>query len=324
VNGSDHLGQVLDLFILYLQGLLVLWAAYNAMRDRRTARGALVALVVACAIRAILPWIGIGATSHAVYTGGERITAFGQNANNSAMVLSAGLLALLGLAQQDGGWPRRLRVLALPLAGVIALAIVQTGSRGGLLALVAGGAVLVLGGRSAGERMRNIVLAASGAALLVLAVSRSDVMRNRLVDVAETGYMAGRERMYPELARMFAQRPAFGWGPINNKYELGARLWEQQRARRDSHNIVLEVLTATGVVAAVPFFAALALCGLAALRARRGPMLLLPLALLASLLTSNMSGNWIASKLFWVVLALALACGALVRESGGRQAEAAC
>src|SRR5204862_6353680 len=41
---------------------------------------------------------------------------------------------------------------------------------------------------------------------------------------------------------------------LNNKYELGIREDERVRRRRDAHNVVLEVLTATGVVGAIPFF----------------------------------------------------------------------
>src|SRR2546430_4868572 len=52
---------------------------------------------------------------------------------------------------------------------------------------------------------------------------------------------------------MAAERPLVGWGPVNNKYELGIRLDERIHRRRDAHNLLLEVLTATGAFGAVPF-----------------------------------------------------------------------
>lgn len=309
-NGTGHPHQVLLLFILYIQGVLVCYTAFNLLRHDDVLRGALLSLGLACVIRALLPWVGIGNTVHHVQTGAERLTAFGQNANNSAMIFAAGLLALIGLAFAQVTAGRRgslSRVVALASCAVIGVAIVQTGSRGGLASLASGLLVFAVGGQNALARARNLLVGLAGLAALAWVASHSPVMRNRIANAAETGNMAGRERIYPTLWTMFRQKPVFGWGPVNNKYELGMRLWEQQRRRRDSHNIVLELLSATGILAAVPFFLGVGACVWAAWRARTRPLGMLPLALMTSLLAANMSGNWIAGKLFWVILAYALA-----------------
>src|SRR2546430_12979188 len=106
---------------------------------------------------------------------------------------------------------------------------------------------------------------------------------------------------------MAAERPLVGWGPVNNKYELGIRLDERIHRRRDAHNLLLEVLTATGAFGAVPFLVGLGLCAAGAWQARRRAHGVLALALLAGVMLANMSGNWIASKLLWVILAYGLA-----------------
>lgn len=323
-NGSAHPFQVVYLFVLYLEGFLVLYTAYNLFRYEDVARQALTVLGLACVLRAVLPWVGIGATAHAVETGGDRITAFGQNANNSAMILAAGLLSLLGLAMLPRARGTRLRLLTPVLCAMIAASIMETGSRGGLLCLMAGLAMFGLSGDTRRVRMRNALVGVMGIGLLAFGAAHTEVMRNRIENVAETGYMAGREEIYPTLWRMFREKPAFGWGPINNKYELGMRLWEQKRRRRDSHNIVLEVLSASGVVGIIPFAIAIAICALSAWRARKGPHRMLPLALLASLLVANMSGDWIAGKLFWLDFAYVLAATSFIparrveRGGGGR------
>jgi O-antigen ligase len=106
---------------------------------------------------------------------------------------------------------------------------------------------------------------------------------------------------------MFLEKPLTGWGPAKNKYVLGSRLPWQGRPRRDTHNIVLEILTATGIVGAIPFLIGLGICVRAAWQARKGTEGILPFAMLSAILVGNMSGNYIAAKLFWFVLAYAAA-----------------
>jgi len=132
------------------------------------------------------------------------------------------------------------------------------------------------------------------------------VMKNRLVDSMTTGNMAGREQLYPALWGMFLERPLFGWGPITNASELALRIGERERSRRAAHNLGLELLTASGLVGFLPFLLGVWLSVRNAWRARKGKHGVLPLALLATLFLANMSGDWVASKLLWLVLAYAV------------------
>lgn len=307
----EYLGESVESWLRLLQGVLVFLAAANLMRDERVARAVLWALAAACVVRAALPLAGIGATTTAVWTGGERLTAFGQNANNSAMILAAGLVALLGVCYRPAMKPRALW-LCWPFAALLVVAVVETGSRGGLAALAVGVLAFTLARGRTLVRVRNGLLALAGMGLVLAVAARSPVMRHRLEATMGTGTMAGRERIYPELWRMIQEQPMLGWGPVANKYELGQRLQEDRFPRRDSHNLVLEVLSATGVLGTIPFLVALALCLRAAWQARRGPHGVLPLALLLCVLAANMSGNRIASKLLWLALAYALASGGWV------------
>jgi len=307
VQHTEYGSEVLKFFLVLLQGTLVLWSASNLMRNETVARGVLISLALACGALALLSLAGVGRTAHVQYTGGERLTVFGQNANNTAMILSAGLVALGGLAYVlHPSWPRR-RWLVWPVAGAIGMAMIETGSRGGLVSLGAGLLVFMLGGRSAWLRIRNIAVGAIAIGALLWASYASTLMRNRLELTAEQGNLAGRERIFPELFRMFQEKPWLGWGPITNKYELGVRLHEIRFPRRDAHNMVLEVLTSAGVLGTVPFLVGVGVCALAAWRARRRLHGILPAALVALVLAANMSGNRIASKVFWVVFAYAIA-----------------
>ncbi len=69
----------------------------------------------------------------------------------------------------------------------------------------------------------------------------------------------------------------------------------------------LDVLTSTGLLGSVPLFTYVILCLIAAWRARRGSQGALPLVMVFTVILINMSGNWIASKLDWLMTAYALA-----------------
>jgi len=115
---------------------------------------------------------------------------------------------------------------------------------------------------------------------------------------------------------MFLERPWMGWGIQNNQFELADRIAEQDRLKRDSHNLVLEVLTTAGVVGAVPFFIAMVLIVRAGWRARFGLYGILPIALLVLNGSGAMSGNPITNKLFWLTMAFAVAAAMpIVRQA---------
>jgi O-antigen ligase len=319
LNGWRSFPDMAQDVLLLIQALLFFWACSNVLRHDHVARAALWSFVIACIVRALLPFVGVGRTGEAVWTGGERITAFGQNANWSAKLLSMGVLILVGLMYVHPRAPKRLRWLALAGIAGMGVAIVDTGSRGGILALAIGLLAFAFGpssGRSRWAVVRNGLIGVASIAFLAVAAMRTEVMRNRFEDTASTGNMAGREVLFPTLWQMFLERPWTGWGSVNNQFELADRIAEQDRLKRDSHNLVLEVLTTTGIVGAVPFFMALALIVRAAWRARHGLHGITPIALLVLAGAGAMSGNPITNKLFWLTMAYAVAAAVpLVRQA---------
>ena len=140
--------------------------------------------------------------------------------------------------------------------------------------------------------------------------------------------MSGRENIFPTAWGMFKEKPFIGWGPIDNKYELGRRLQIMYGDRvspdgsKDTHNMFLEILTSTGLFGAVPLLTCIILCLLAAWRARRGSQGALPIVMVITVILINMSGNWIASKLDWLMMACALASANLLQAVRPRLAAA--
>ncbi len=307
LNGADYWQQVLKMFFSLTQLILIFWVARNLMRSPVVTERALIALALACVVRAAMPFLGIATTVHHVQTGGQRLSAMGQNSNHAAMILGAGLIALVGLTYGRYNRGRWRRLAGAPLLVLLAIAVADTGSRGGILALALGTMAFMVQGGTLGQRIRNMALTVFVIAAIGVAAFQSEVMRNRFMDTIETGTLTGRELIYPAVVGMIRDRPLFGWGPANNKYELGLRLDERVRRRRGTHNSILEVLSATGVFSAIPFLIGTWLCLWAAWRAREGPDGSLPLALAVMVMASNMSGDWFMTPLYWFVLAYAVA-----------------
>jgi O-antigen ligase len=307
LGGGEHPQEVQRLFLFVLQGTLIFWAASNIMRNEEVARHTLYALIAACGLLAL--FVVVGAADVTGGTALRRVSALGQNTNRTARVLMVGLLAFLGLAYgRDRKLGRQMpfRWLVWPTVMVIGLAIVSGGSRGGLLALAAGLWVFTLGARNMRTLVRNSIVALVALVLLGWAASQSPLMVRRF-ERARAGDLAGREEIFPKTFTMMRERPLTGWGPIENQYELARRLDVQRYESRDTHNLVLEVFSSTGLVGGIPFFAAIILCLLAAWRSRHGPHGIVPLAVTFGLLAGSMVGNYLTLKIQWLMLAYALA-----------------
>lgn len=309
VGGGAYPGEAVKSFATLLQLVLIFWAAYNLLRDDRIATGALLTLGLASAALAVLTVFGGYQTELARDSG--RVAMLEQNANRAGLVLAAGALALVGLTYARRPPVFRPRFLVWPLLIVIVLAMLKGSSRGSLLALVVGLWTFTVSGPTLFAKVRNTLGVILAVTLLSWAVWQTPLMRSR-VERAENLDLAGREVIMPTAARMFLERPVFGWGPNQNKYELAYRLPGQEYDRRDTHNLVLEVLTSTGLFGAIPFALGTGLCLWGAWRSRRGAHGALPFALAAAMMTANMSSNYIAFKLHWLVFAYGAAAGSLV------------
>jgi len=308
-----HLGSMTIMLALF-------WAMTNVLRDRAVLRGVLVAVVAACALRAAMQILGIGVTSHTVWTGGERLSVFGQNANLAAIILSIGVAVSVGLALSPSDWLPRPGPFVVPLAGMMAWAVIDSGSRGGTLCTVLALGVYLMSGRRVGTRIRNIVLGLLALGAVGFGVTRSEMMRARFAQAAEQGNLAGRERIYPAVLDMIRERPLLGWGPVDNQFEIARRIRERRKPSRDAHNLVGELLTSAGLLGAAPFLVGFVICLRSGWRSRHGAMGFLPVAMLAAVLMGTASGTWLASNILWFTLAVAVAAGTRWANPASQQA----
>ena len=302
--------RTLSFFNVYLLTQLTLlgWIGFCLMRDPKTAERALLVFAAGCVILAVLQITGVAARGvEADRAAIVRVTAFGFHPNNLARILMLGLLAILGVAMAKAKGLARPLLLTSPLVILLCVALVQTGSRGGLLALGAGVMTLVL------RRGTFLMKILNGAGLLLLlgvfflAAMQSDIMRSRFEETLEDGDLARRDLIYPTAFQMFQEKPWLGWGPVNSTFELGMRLGHPEEETKNPHNIILYGLVSTGVFGTIPLIVGLGFASANAWRTRNGPHGILPLALVVSVLIANMSGLWLFNKLHWLVMAYAMA-----------------
>ena len=302
---TNYLSEWLRGTVLLLQLLGLFWVTTNLLRHVPTARTALLVLAGSCCVLAFMQQFGI-ATSVEVGAIALRQTVLGQNANTLAHNLSLGLLALVGLAYAADE-PPKLRLLYLTPCALLALAIMPTAARGALLALMMGMAIIALSGGSLRARARSAAVVVAVLAGLALAAYRTDGMRNRLVMAAESNDLSHREELFPAAWQMFMEKPLIGWGPINNRYEVVKYVPRAELAFRETHNVVLELLTENGLLGAIPYLTAMLLSVVAAWRARSGPHGVLPLAMVFTVLAGRMGTAGVLTKMHWFVLAFAVA-----------------
>jgi O-antigen ligase len=304
---SGQPGEILSRLAILAQMLALCWVAYCAFCEERTARQALLTFVGSATLLGIASLLGVTVTTAEAQSRQHRLASFGLDPNQLAACAGFALLALTALVYDGKRVAVRLRWVAPVLAGLIGMVVVQTGSRGGLVALCAGLLTFAWRGRTPALKMRNLSLVLALFVFIGAAVSQSDVFRRRIESEVETGDMALREKSYPISWALVQERPWAGWGPFQNSVEIGRRLNHPAYPRMDTHNLALYVLTATGLLGAVPFLLATASGGVTAWRARSGPHGGLPFALFASLMVADLTVTGMHWKQHWVVIAYALA-----------------
>jgi O-antigen ligase len=313
-----HQGDAIRLLTLMVQIFFLMWSGYNLMRYERIMKTALMTLVISCSAISVMQLLGVAATQWEFYDVGSRTSVLGQNPNNMANNISLGLVALMGFAFGRNKTSPWAKYVAAPLAVIMVGAIIDTGSRGALTALGIGFAAFAIRGKTLWAKAKSLVVVLAVLGGLVLAVLLTPSMVSRYEQTLNGNDMSGRENIFPTAWGMFKEKPFIGWGPIDNMYELGRRLQIMYGGpvgpdgSKDTHNMLLEILTSTGLFGTVPILTCVILCLLAAWRARRGPRGALPIVMVITVILINMSGDWIASKLDWLMMACALASANLL------------
>jgi O-antigen ligase len=294
---------------VFAQLILMFWIAYNLMRHQRVARGALLALIASCVLLSVLQMVGLAVPTISRRALVDRFASFGLDPNQMACILALGLLALISITYDSYSRTLLPRVLVWPLYILVAAITVETGSRGGILAFAAGLITLLLRKGTVWEKARNALVVLLGIGLAILISSQSEVVRYRFDKTVAGGDTTARERIFPAALQTFLDKPLIGWGIQTNTNEIEARVGMQNYDHLDAHNLILYVLTSTGLLGTIPFLAGIWLCVRGAWKARGGVNGSLPFAMVITLLVADMSASGLHWKHHWLILAYALASG---------------
>ena len=299
---------------------------YTALREPRHVRWVFALFVLGALLSA-----GLGLASGTATTDSARLEGSGINANELGLLLvvAAILAAALGAARE---LPSPVRLAAWCAAGLSLLALVSTASRGAMVGLVV--ALLLaplLIGR--GRRMfvaAIVVLAVAAAGSYAVALAPAEDFE-RITEADATG--TGRTEIWTIGWRMVQDRPVLGVGADNYGTSTIQYLLQPGGLTRSeffvdqdkvAHNVYLQVIAELGIIGLVLFaivlvFALWTLWRAAQRFEDRGErtMGLLSRALLIALcghLAAWTFSSDIYSKQMWLLLAVAVAIGALSRS----------
>lgn len=241
-----------------------------------------------------------------------RYSAPGFNPNGLAMTLAIGVpLAWFVAATEKRRAMRWLYLLYLPLAAV---AVFQTGSRGGFVTLAVAFLIvpLALRGMTFGRRASIVVLilvAGVGTHYLV-----TDFTWKRSMSVeteVSQGDLSGRTRIWSAGIQAFLDHPIAGSGVGSYPKTMGPVLGSE----RASHNAYLSVAVEQGSVG-LSLFLLLVLLLLFKVRGLPAQDLRLALVLLAAWAVAASSANWEYSKVTWFLFGLLMASPARQQVRG--------
>jgi O-antigen ligase len=293
----------------FIQLLVFGWIGSTLLQEEKLTRYILLTFSIATLLSVAGMVLGLPGFTQ---TYGDRISAAGFNPNGLALIMALGAQALIGFSIGQMHRNIWMRVTFIALSFFPLIAMVYTGSRGGIMAGVTGVALYALP-YCRSKRKMTALLGATIAVVGIVYIAVNDPGTwSRLERTYHTGDTAGRDAIFAASIEMISEKPFLGWRPVAWAYELGPRVGH---VSRDAHNLYLHLLLEGGLLGAAPFLIGLGLCVRAAWTARVGSLGLLPLVWLTTMLVGSMASVPVRAKVLWLVLVLSLASEAsIVRQ----------
>jgi hypothetical protein len=268
----------------------------------------------ACATLALLQALGL--TQIELQAERGRVSMFFEDPNTLSGKLAIGLVLLIGLTWNRARFAAWV-VLAVGLP-TVTLTILSTGSRGGLVALLAGLVVLALPTVMTGRglsRVKHVILMISITGMLIYGITTNNIVTERWSRTFRAGDFSRRELLYPRAVEMIIRKPMLGWGPMQNYSALAEGLG-MSGGSSSTENTFIWALTAVGFLGASPFLFIIYLAGRSAWSLRRTMLGWTPIAALVSTVVFSCTIEWQHNKVYWLILAMTVAAAQGRRREG--------
>ena len=309
VDGPATLRSVLT----YVQLLVLMYLLYDTVDTWKAVRHTLAAYLAGCYVTVVTLLVGyaVGGPDSEMY---GRVTVGGFQPNDVGLILALAvpIAAYLTGALGDGWRRRAWSVVCAAYVPCAAFAVLVTGSRAAMAALLPG--LVYVGYRLARRRLAAAVGAMVALAVLLAAalplVPERVLLRLEGTEAAlRGGNLNERQFVWAEAVRLIQEHPVFGVG--GDAFPTAA-----VGANKTAHNLVLGLFADVGLIG-LGLFVGMLVTALASLR--RAPSLLrgMWIAVFTAWLSAALLHNWENRKQTWFLIGLVVVCGALLDEGGG-------
>jgi O-antigen ligase len=291
----------------FLQLIVFFWIGSNVLRNDGFSRKVLLTYGLAvCFLSVAVKWGLPGFTQDVkTYIEGQRFSALNLNSNYLGFVLALAIVILTGMALDK---KRRREFFVIPVITVLIM-LVQTGSRGSMLALAAGISCYLIPLKA--NRRKVVAVLVVGCLLAgfgYLILSNPTVVTRWMTTINE-GNSSRRDELVAHSLAMITERPLLGWGPITGPIELGQRFkfgyaFGDGEDLPDSHNLELTILVQNGILGGGLFLAGLVFACISAWKHRTGGLGILPFALVVTLIVDLQTCTFNTSKPLWLMMAV--------------------
>jgi O-antigen ligase len=292
-----------DLFVIPWM-ILIFIVCCEFFMDASARNQGLKVLMVAISLCALLQIWNLSFNRNFAMEAGSsemRIAAFGEDPNFIGAQYAVGILIAILFMLDILACSRRFKIISLFGGIVCLLALIQTGSRGAAICFVIALTALLLNKQTARKRKMIWLTLIITIGLLGVLITSSSGFLSRFQDTINSGDTSQRTDIYQASFNIFLASPLIGYGPGFNTLVLGYDLEKYRKV--DTHNTLLWVLTASGLVGFIPFFFGFSMCFIQAFRARNGQEDVAPLILCGLAIVFCQTVSWQEEKLFWVLLA---------------------
>lgn len=302
-----------------LQMIGIYWVLSCLLVDERVLARSLRWFFHASIVLAVLQISGIAADEfsfRAEQTGSwsaiTRVSVFAQNPNELACGFALAIVVGAWRLSVSRGRKRPFVDRLVDVGGVAALAwgVILTGSRSGTITATLGVLVLVLSGRGA-RRFAPLVMIGALAVLVLPYLDLSEIPLLRRFDLRdESSQFGARDLVLEGALDLVRARPWLGVGWPRNLELLAHRVpWihASSGGYLSAHSVYLNAVTAVGLIGTLPLVAAAVVLVRRLWRVRSNPLDQLVLSILATALFMGVAGDYTLRKVFWAMLAVAVA-----------------